>query len=80
MSAMRKVPWNMTLIVYEQYLEHIEKLATLHPDYDYEEYNEVAESLANLKGFPMNASIDEDIIVPVLPINTPPLVALNINE
>ncbi len=70
----------MTLIIYEQYLEHIEKLSTLDPDYDYEEYNEVAESFAMLKGFPTNARIDQDIIVPMLPTNTPPLVALNVHE
>ena len=75
-----KVAWNMTLLIYEQYLEHIEKLATLDPDYDYEEYQEVSYSLAMLPNFPTNARLDEDIIVPVLPINTPPLVALNINE
>ena len=70
----------MTLLIYEQYVEHIEKLATLDPDYDYEEYREVSESLAMLKGFPSTARLDQDIIVPVLPTNTPPLVALNIHE
>ncbi len=77
---MHKVPWRMTLIVYEQYLELIEKLATLDPDYDFEEYMEVSESLGRLEGFPTNANIDEDVIVPVLPMGTPPLVALNIHE
>lgn len=74
-----KVPWNMTLIVYEQYLEHLEKLAALSPEYDYEEYMEVSESFAMLKGFPVNFR-DEDVIVPVLPFGTPPLVALNVHE
>ena len=78
--VMHKIPWRMTLIVYEQYLELIEKLKMLSPDYDYEEYMQACEELGRLEGFPTNANIDEDIIVPVLPANTPPLVALNVHE
>ncbi len=78
--GMHKVYWRMTLIVYEQYLELLEKLAVLSPDYDYEEYMQTCEELGSLKGFPTNTNIDEDVIVVKLPTNTPPLVALNVHE
>ena len=70
----------MTIITYESYIDIITQLSFLHPDYDYEEYNRLAEELGQLEGFPINANINEDIIVPVLPENTPPMVVLNVGE
>ncbi len=70
----------MTHQVYEEYVNAIAKLEVLDPDYDFEAYSEAVEELASLKGFPTNCSIESDVIVPVLPKNTPPLVVLNVHE
>ncbi len=74
-----KVSWRMSFSTYEEYIECIEKLSTLDPDYDFEEYGEVSERMSNLPGFPMNTSMDE-VIVPVLPESIGPLVVLNVYE
>ena len=77
---MAKVPWKMSYKTYEQYLDCIEALAKLDPDYDFEEYGELAERLQLLDGFPRNYSQDTDVIVPVLPKSIAPLVVLNVHE
>jgi len=72
-----KVPWKMSLQVYEDYLNIIEELADTHPDYEYEKYMELREELRRLDGFPRNLDPEYDIVVPVL---NQPAVVVNVPD
>jgi len=73
-----KVAWIMTVDTYEKYLDYIDRISFLNPEYDCEEYGRLIEEFQMLPGFPKNFRRDADIVVPVLPANTPPLITLNI--
>lgn len=63
---MAKIPWRMSLQVYEDFLEITDELAETHPDFEYERYQELCEELQRLDGYPRNFDPEEDIVVPVL--------------
>lgn len=72
---MAKVPWKMDLQTYEDYLNILEELEYLDPDFDYEAYMELREQLQRLDNFPLNYDPDVDVVVPVV---NEPIMVLNV--
>ena len=70
----------MSYETYEEYLNCLEMLNRLDPDYDFEEFGEVSEQFQLLEGFPRDYDPVHDVIVPELPGAIVPLVAISVPD